>query len=220
MDVVIFGTGQLSEVISFYIENDTQDTIVAYTVDAAYKENDTFNNKPVITWEALQQFMANKPNTRLLCPLSYKNLNENRKQKYLEAKRWGVSFYSYIHSSSFVNSKELGDNLIVLENCRIQPFSKIGNNCTIWSDTHIGHHAKIDDHCFFAGSGGVAGSTHIGECTFIGGTAVIGDNLNIGSHCIIGAGASITSDLNPYSVAVPPKTRVLNNAAKRFSKAF
>lgn len=218
MKLVLFGIGQLSEVISFYIQQDTNDTVEAYTVDSAYADCENFQGRPVIPWEELKSYAGRYPDTHLLCPISYKNLNEHRKTKYLEAKSWGMKFYSFIHSSSYVYAKKLGDNLVILENCRVQPFSEIGNNCILWSNTHVGHHTTVADHCFFAGTGGVAGSSNIGECCFVGGAVVIGDNVCIGTHCIIGAGASVTSDLQSYSVAMAPKPRILKNASRKIAK--
>lgn len=218
MKLVLFGTGQLSEVISYYIQHDTNDTIEAYTVDSAYVTCEKFQDRSVIPWQDLKSYADRFSDIRLLCPISYKNLNEHRKTKYLEARSWGIKFYSFIHSSSYVYSKNLGDNLIILENCRIQPFSEIGNNCILWSNTHIGHHTTVADHCFFAGTGGIAGSSSIGECCFVGGTATIGDNVRIGDHCIIGAGASVTSDVESFSAAMTPKTRILKNASLKLAK--
>ena len=218
MNVIIFGIGQLAEVLTYFIQTDTSANVVGYTIDSQYKKGSTFNNLPIICWEDIMSFFKTNKDTKLLCPMSYKNLNENRKEKYLQAKQWNIPFYSYIHSSVQLNTQLIGDNLIILEDCRIQPFSKIGNNCIFWSGTHVGHHSIIHDHCFFAGNGGVAGSSSVGECTFLGGNSVVGDNVNVGHHSVIGAGTTLTRDVKPFSVVMPAKSRVIEYTPQKIRK--
>lgn len=214
--VVIFGIGQIAELIAFFIETDTSHEIVAYTVDRSFLKQTTFRGKPVIDWEELETVYPPGEH-ELFCPISYRDLNEQRRKKYEEGKAKGYRFLSYIHSSSLVNAESIGDNCLILESCVLQPGVRIGNDVILWSSTHIGHHSVIGDHCFIAGHGGVAGNVTVGSFSFLGGGSLVGDNVKIGARCIVGLGVKMTVDMNDEAVAVGDKVRVVEGAARKFA---
>ena len=214
--VVIFGTGQIAEVVAFFIETDTSHEIAAYTVDQSFLTETTYRGKPVVAWEELETIYPPEE-YELFCPISYRDLNEQRRKKYEEGKARGYRFLNYIHSSCLVNAESIGDNCLILEDCVLQPGARIGNNVILWSSTHVGHHTGIGDHCFIAGNGGIAGNVTIGESCFFGGGFLVADNVKIGARCILGIGAIIKTDMNDESVAVSDKTRIVEGASRRFA---
>jgi len=216
--VIIFGIGQFSETISVYLEQDDRYDIIGYTVDKSHiQEAKTIKGRPVVPWEELEQ-QFNPRDVLLLGPISYRNANRFRKQRFLEGKKRGFSFLTYIHPDSHIYTEHIGENCIILERNIIQPFARIGDNVIIWSANHIGHHSVIEDHCFIAGMVGVAGNSHIGEGTFLGGQSGVGDNIKVGAGSILGVGANIVSDIMPDSIVIPPSGRIIKNAATRFAK--
>lgn len=218
MKVVIFGVGQLAEVIGHYLENDPRFEIAGFVVDNAYLPDTAhFAGKPVVAWERITEVYPPKEYA-LLGPISYRKNNNLRKERYLEGKSLGYKFASFVHPSSHVTGARIGENSILLEDCTVQPFATLGVCSILWSKVHIGHHAQVDDYCFFASFCGVAGNARIGERVFFGGQTGVTDNLSVGDGCIIGAGAIVTQDMAPNSVAVGANIRVLKNAAHRLSR--
>lgn len=200
-DVVLFGTGHVAEVISVYLEHFSDLNVVGYTVDANYlQELDSLNGKPVVAWEELKTHFP-PDQVRLMGPLTYKRLNQVRRDRYLEGKAGGYRFASFIHPASNILTDRIGDHVIILEQNVIQPFATIGDNVIIWSGNHIGHHATIGNHCFLASMVGISGNTQIGEECYLGGQVGIAHGLTIGDRCALLNGVGIDRDI-PDDIAV------------------
>lgn len=217
-DVVIFGAGQIAQVLSAYLEAAPEFNLLGCVVDRAYlPEGRTLGHLPVVAWETLEQDFP-PGRVKLLGPISYRDNNKLRRDRYLDAKRRGYDFATYIHPSSHVLGAEIGENSIVLEECTVQPHARLGVGSILWSKVHIGHHTTIGDNCFFASFCGIAGNCTVGSCTFFGGHTGLVDNCSVGADCIIGAGTVLHKPLSDGSVAYAPETRIIENAARRFSR--
>lgn len=217
-DVVIFGAGQLAEVLAFYLEADPDLTVVGYTVDRAFMpESGRFGNLPIVAWETIEQHFP-PDQVQILGPLSYRDNNRFRRDRYLEGKRRGYDFASYIHPSSHVAGAHIGENSIILEECTVQPFARLGACSVLWSKVHIGHHTEIGDACFFASYCGIAGNCRVGSCCFFGGHSGLVDNCSVGSDCIVTAGTVITRSVPEGAVAFDRKLQIVEKAARRFAR--
>lgn len=200
-DVVLFGTGNVAEVISVYLERFSDLNIVGYTVDAEYlPEGRSFNGKPTVAWEDIEAHFPSD-RVRLMGPLTYQRLNQVRRDRYMEGKARGYSFASFIHPASHIMTDQIGDHVIILEQNVIQPFATIGDNVIIWSFNHIGHHATIGNHCFLASMVGISGNAQIGEECYLGGQVGIAHGLTIGDRCALLNGVVIDRDI-PDDTAV------------------
>lgn len=204
--LIIFGTGDIAQIAKYYFEKDTSFEVAAFTVNESFRQSDTFEGKPVVSFETLEK---NYPPNHydLFIALSYKNLNKIRKQKYEEAKAKGFTLVSYISPRcSYLSQFPHGDNCFIFEDNTIQPFVKIGSNVTIWSGNHIGHHSTIEDHNFISSHVVISGHCHVESFCFLGVNATIHNNVRITTENIIGAGATISKNTAPKSVYVPPKS--------------
>jgi sugar O-acyltransferase (sialic acid O-acetyltransferase NeuD family) len=202
--VIIFGLGQLSELAYYFLKNDSDHDIVAFTVDKGYQKINSFYNLPVVDFDEIEK-KFNPHKFKLFIPISYSNLNTIRKNKYFEAKKKNYKFINYISSNCINNSISVGENSFILEGNNLQPFSKVGNNVIMWSGNHLGHHSSINDHCFISSHVVISGSVTINESCFIGVNASIGDNIMIGYSSIIGAGATITKSIPDNAIVRPQK---------------
>jgi len=200
-DIVIFGAGQIAEVAKVYIDAHPEHRIVGFTVDAQYATADSFHGLPLVPWEDLESVFP-PGQIELLGPLSYRRLNEFRRDRYLEGKARNYRFASFIHPNSHIYTTDIGENCFILEANVIQPFAKIGNDVIMWSGNHIGHHSIIGDHCFLASHVGIAGATRIGDGCFLGGKVGIKEGLTIGPACLLSFGVIVTKDLPPGSVVL------------------
>jgi sugar O-acyltransferase (sialic acid O-acetyltransferase NeuD family) len=203
--VIIFGIGQIAEIAQFYLTNDSEHEVVAFTVDKEFLTQNKFHDLPVVAYENLvEKYPPNE--YKMFIPISYKKVNKLRAEKFADAKAKGYEFVSYISSKATYYNTPVGENCFIFENNVIQPFTKIGDNCILWSGNHIGHHTTIEDHCFLASHVVVSGSVNIGEYSFLGVNATIRDNVKIGKENVIGADSLILTDTEDRAVYSPKET--------------
>lgn len=200
-DVVLFGAGQVAEVISAYLDRFSDLNIVAYTVDRDFLPDGDFLGKPVIAWDEMPKHYPPE-HVRLMGPLTYQRLNAVRKDRYLQAKALGYEHASFIHPHSDVMTDQIGDHCIILEQNVIQPYARIGDNVIVWSKNQIGHHSSIGDHCFVAPMVALAGSCVIGRECYIGGQVGITHGRTIGDRCAMLNAAVVKDDLPDDTVIV------------------
>jgi sugar O-acyltransferase (sialic acid O-acetyltransferase NeuD family) len=200
-DVVIFGAGQIAEVAKVYMDAYGADRIVGFTVDTAYRHAEAFQGLPLVAWEQLEDHFP-AGSVKLLGPLSYRRLNDFRRERHLEGKARGYAFASFVHPASHVYTRDIGENCFILENNVIQPFVRIGDSVIIWSSNHIGHHAVVGDYCFLASQVGLGGGVRVGARSFLAGKAGIESGVEIGEACFIGTAAIVKKNL-PAETVVP-----------------
>jgi sugar O-acyltransferase (sialic acid O-acetyltransferase NeuD family) len=205
-DLVIFGTKEMAEVAHFFFTHDSQYKVKAFTVDGQHADQSLFMGLPVIPFEEVHEHFP-ATSSEMFVAIGYGKINENRKNKYLEAKEKGYKLATYICSKAFYwGTNAIGDNTMILEGVVIQPFVGIGNNVVIWSANHIGHHTQIKDHSFLTSHVVIGGGAEIGEQCFLGINATVRDHIKIGARCVIGAGAIIMADAEPDGLYVAQPT--------------
>jgi sugar O-acyltransferase (sialic acid O-acetyltransferase NeuD family) len=216
--LVIFGSGDIAQLAHYYFSTDSEYEVVAFTVDAAYIQDTTFCDLPVVAFENVPTLYPSDQYDFFVA-LSYSKLNAIRKEKYLAAKALGYRLVSYISSrASVLNQGAIGDNCFIFEDNTIQPFVKLGNNITLWSGNHIGHHSVIKDHTFIASHVVVSGGVEIGEQCFIGVNATLRDHIKIGDKCVLGAGTLLLADAEPEGVYIGTATERAQVPSTRLRK--
>ncbi|WP_455921244.1 acetyltransferase [Pseudomonas putida] len=216
--LVIFGAGDIAQLAHFYFSSDSNYQVVAFAVDEAMIKTSVFCDLPVVPFEQVASLYPASSHDFFIA-LSYSQLNEVRKEKYLKVKSLGYRVASYISSQATVlNEHRFGENCFVLEDNTVQPFVTIGNNVTLWSGNHIGHHSVVGDHTFIASHVVVSGGVRIGEQCFIGVNATLRDHINIGDKCVIGAGALLLADAEPGGVYIGTATERARVPSHRLRK--
>tara|TARA_B100000242_G_scaffold284486_1_gene247869 strand:- start:426 stop:1100 length:675 start_codon:yes stop_codon:yes gene_type:complete len=214
--LIVFGTGQQSEIISFYLKRQSR-KVKFYCVDDKYFNKNKFQGINVIsTSELLKKF---KPqNYNLHIAISYSELNSLRSSKYNFFKKKGYKFENVTHNTNLSKiDLIIGENVVILDSF-IQPKSKIGDNTFIWSGSIIGHHSDIGKHCWISSGVAIGGNCKIRDHTFFGMNSTIGHFVKIGSSCFVGAGANITKNVNNSSVVINPDSKSMLFDAKKFLK--
>lgn len=203
-DVVVFGTGQWAALAHFYLTHDSPHQVVAFTVDEAYRNVDSFHELPVVGFETLQQ--THPPDRfRLFIPMSFKKMNHLRAEKYDQARGKGYELISYVSSKATTwPGFTCGDNCFIFEDNTIQPFVTIGNDVVMWSGNHIGHHTIIKDHVMITGQVVIAGGCTIESFCFIGANATIRDETIVARDTLVGAAVAIMKDTKEYEVYRTP----------------
>jgi sugar O-acyltransferase (sialic acid O-acetyltransferase NeuD family) len=216
-DVVIFGAGQIADVARVYIEAHGPDQIVGYTVDAAFQKSDTHSGLPLVAWERLEQTFP-PGSIKLLGPLSYRRLNEFRRERHQEGKARGYEFASFIHPASHIYTQDIGENCFILEACVIQPFVRVGAGVMMWSGSVIGHHAQIGDYCFLSGCVGLGGGVRLGAGCFLSGKVGISPGFEIGASSFLGFGAMVKKNLPVESVVPGPYDQATRYRSSRLKR--
>lgn len=207
-NVVVFGAGDIARLAHFYFTRDSEHSVVAFTVDRAFRQTEAFEGLPLVDFETVTDRYP-PSEYRMFVALSYASINRIRAEKYAQAKAKGYSLVSYVSSRcTWLTDHPPGDNCFVLEDNTVQPFVKIGSNVTLWSGNHIGHDAVIDDHCFVSSHVVISGRVHVGQYCFLGVNATIRNAVTLAPETLVGAGAVIMGDTKPKSVYVPERTAV------------
>lgn len=214
-DVVIFGMGQVAEVICHYLTEEGGRNVVAFTVDAEYRTADEVLGLPVVDFEEVEKRFP--PATHdMFVAVSFKGVNKLREAKVAAAEAKGYALTSHVSPHATVWSKlVVQPNTIIMENNVIQPFVTIGRNVIMWSGNHIGHHTRIGDNCFIASHAVISGNCEIGAGTFIGVNATLRDNITIGARNVIGAGALILKSSDDNAVFIGPATEAARVTSDR-----
>ena len=187
--VVIFGVSDFASQVSFYLKNDSDFEIVAYTVDAEYNKTKTFLDLPVVDFEDVQTIY---PPTEyaMFVAIGYHKLNSTRETRFHEAKAKGYQLISYICSrNSYWNDLQVGENCFIMEGNIFMQHVKIADNVIIAIGNKIGHDSIIEENCFITSNVMMGGFCIIKKNSFIGLSAVIKDKTTIGERNILGAGS-------------------------------
>lgn len=198
--VVIFGILDTAELAHWYLLNDSEHEVVAFTVHGEFRESDEFKGLPLVDFENLEAVYP-PSEFQLFAPMTGRKMNKLREQIFNEGKQKGYSFITYVSSNATVCGNSIGENCFILEDNTLQPFTSIGNNVVLWSGNHIGHHGQIHDHVFVTSQVVISGHCVIEPYCFFGVNATIRDYSTIGEGTLIGMGACLTlQKTEPWAV--------------------
>ncbi len=203
--VIIFGNTLSAELAHYYLTNDSEHQVVAFSVHEQYLNSppEPESNRPNIPMVAFENIESIYPPNeyQFFAPLTEKNMNRFRAGVYDQIKEKGYKMISYISSKATVLTDKIGDNCFILEDNTIQPFVTIGNNCVLWSGNHIGHHGTIGNHVFFTSHVVLSGRCIVGDYCFFGVNATIRDHSIIAEGTLVAMGSNLTKQkTEPWSI--------------------
>jgi sugar O-acyltransferase (sialic acid O-acetyltransferase NeuD family) len=200
--LIIFGAGQIAEVMHYYFTAEGGRQVAAFVVDREYRTTDTVLGVPAVDFEDVEsRFPPSEYD--MFVAVSFKKVNKLRMEKVAAAEAKGYTLASHVSPRATVwNGFVAQPNTMIMEHNVIQPFVTVGRNVTLWSGNHVGHHTRIGDHCFIASQVVISGDCEIGAGTFIGVNATLRDGIKIGVHSVIGAGALVLSDAPDEAVFI------------------
>jgi sugar O-acyltransferase (sialic acid O-acetyltransferase NeuD family) len=188
--VIIFGILDTAELAHYYLQNDSEHEVVAFTVHEKYLKETQFSGLPVVAFEQLEKKYP-VSDFKLFVPMTGKKMNQLREKIFYEGKQKGYSHISYISSKATLFNNEIGENCFILEDNTIQPFTKIGNNVVLWSGNHIGHHSEIRDHVFFTSHVVLSGHCVVEPNCFLGVNSTIRDYSHLAQGTLLAMGACL-----------------------------
>lgn len=214
--LIIFGIGQVSEILTFYL-NKMGRKIFCYCVDDNYFKKTVFKGKKVITTKQLYKKFKPK-DINLHIAMSYKDMNNFREKKFLDFKKKGYFLESFINNKKLYNSHhKIGQNCFIIDS-HIQPFAKIYDNVYVWSGSVIGHHSTIKSHSWISSGTAIGGNSKILNNSFLGMNTTVGHFVKIDKESFVAAGSTITKDVKKNSVVIQEESKKLNFSARDFMK--
>jgi sugar O-acyltransferase (sialic acid O-acetyltransferase NeuD family) len=197
--LVIFGASGFAEMAHYYFERDSQYSVAAFTVDAAYLKETTFQGLPVIAFEELEASFPPEQVT-LFVAMGIQKVNQYRARKVAESEARGYSLASYLSSKAKVaDDFVLQTNSFVMEEVFLQPHVTIGRDSVLWPRCTVGFRSRIGDHCWLVAAT-LGESVIVGDYSFIGLNATIAPSRTIGPSSVIGAGAVVLEDTSEFSI--------------------
>jgi sugar O-acyltransferase (sialic acid O-acetyltransferase NeuD family) len=204
--LVIFGAGDIARLAHFYFRTDSAHQVAAFVVDAAFKNDDTFDGLPLVSFEeAIDKYPPS--HHEAFVAISYAQMNRLRRAKYEQMRGAGYRCVSYVSSRCTYLTTPPGENCFILEDNTVQPFVTIGNNVTLWSGNHIGHDSVIEDDCFITSHVVVSGHVRVGAGSFLGVNATLRNSISIAPESLIAAGAVIMKSTVAKGVYYPERAK-------------
>jgi len=196
--VVIFGTGDMAHLAHFFLTNDSNYEVAAFTINSEFIKDQSFLNLPVVGFEDIVNTYP-PSEYDMFVTLGPQDCNELRETIYNQAKRKAYKLISYISSKAdYWQDMKHGDNVFIFQDTSIEPFVEIGNNVILFG-SKIGYNVKIEDNCFIS-TATIGSEVVVRNNAFIGINSSINPLLSIGVKSIIASGSLIKKDVDDYSV--------------------
>jgi sugar O-acyltransferase (sialic acid O-acetyltransferase NeuD family) len=197
--LVIFGASGFAEMAHYYFERDSQYSVAAFAVDAAYLKEATFQGLPVIAFEELEASFPPEQAT-LFVAMGIQKVNQLRARKVAEVEARGYRLASYLSSNARVaDDLVLKANSFVMEEVLLMPKVTVGRDSVLWPRCVVGFRSSIGDHCWLVAAT-LGESVSLGDYTFVGLNATIAPSRVIGRSNVIGAGAVVLEDTKEFSI--------------------
>jgi sugar O-acyltransferase (sialic acid O-acetyltransferase NeuD family) len=124
-----------------------------------------------------------------------------RSKIYLSLKNKGASFFTYVHSSSWVSpSAEIGEGTIICPFVIINANAKVSTNVAINVHASVGHEAIISESCVLSPYAAINGNSSLGAMSFMGTRTTIFPNVNVGSKCIVDTHSYVKVDAEDKTI--------------------
>jgi sugar O-acyltransferase (sialic acid O-acetyltransferase NeuD family) len=196
--LVIFGTDIMGKLMNYYFSRDSEYEVVAFTVDEIYKNQDTYLELPLISFEKIEEFYPQNE-FNLFIAIGPSKMNTNREAKFIEAKNKGYRCASYISPRAICNS-EIGENNFIGDMAVINPYVKIGNNNLIWEHCIISADSIIENNCYLSPNSSIGTFSTIKNNSIVGAGSVVKTSIVVAEKTLIGAASFISSNTKPFGV--------------------
>ncbi|MCP4383169.1 MAG: acetyltransferase [Hyphomicrobiales bacterium] len=217
MKVVIFGASSLASQLWYLLSHNGSHEVVGFTVDAAFRQADSFHNLPLVDFEIVETVFSPAEHG-MFVPVGYADMNGLREARSRTARDKGYRLPSYIASRAMTwPDLDVGDGCLVLDGAIVQPFSSLGEGTSVRSGAVVSHHGTIGDYTYVAPGAVLGGNARIGNRCVIGLNATIISGVTVRDRCFVAAGAVVTKDTEPgrMYLGAPARKRPLPTEALR-----
>lgn len=212
-NLIIYGNGVIAKTLYLYLKRAFN--IKCFTVDRGQIREDSILGLPIFPFENIQETYS-PSNNHMIIAVGYAEMNQLRRQRYIEATKKGYKIANYIHHTVEIpENVVLGEGNIVLEHCSLQPGVSLGNNNLIWSNVVLGHDSIVGNDCWIASSATMAGGSSLGSGSFLGVNSTVAENTSVGERTFIGANTSIARSTldNEVYISGQPTRYILDSVS-------
>lgn len=194
MNVAIFGSSDLASLAWYVLTHDSPHSVVGFTVDAAYRVENSKHGLPVVAFEELEKFFS-PHETGLIAPLGLQVTKGLLAMKLQAARARGYGVISYISSRATTwPDLVVGEGSMIFDGVAVEPFVRMGDGTIVRGGCHVSHHVTIEGNCYLAPRVTLAGNVTIEERCFLGLGSLVHSNVHVARGCFIAAGARVTKD--------------------------
>ena len=204
--LIIVGDSLFAEIALEYFTHDSDYEVVGFSVETAYRNQETFHGLPVHPFETLEEHVEVGEHS-VFAALTYNQLNRLRQRLAGEAKAKGFALASYVSSRAFVwRNVTLGEHNFIFEDNTIQPYVTLGDDNILWSGNHVGHHSTLGNHLFIASHVVISGNVTVGDNSFLGVNATIVNDIKIGADNWIGPQVTVMKSTKDNQFWLPARS--------------
>jgi len=196
--LLIVGTSVTAKSIFSYVKDYHLFNLLGFVVDSEFKNNDTYCDKPVYTFDSIPATF-DKKNDFLFVAIEWDRLNATRRLLFERLKKEGFRLANIISPHAIIHGELRGENCWICDNVVIENDAIIYDNVFIKTGAIIQHLTIIESHCFIGAKAQMAGGVHIGEQSYIGIGAIIFNGVNIGNKCLVGGATFVKRHLSDFS---------------------
>ena len=210
-DILLFGTGRFSEMMSHYIESETSWKIHAFILNEKYIRDSCFLDRPVVSLETVRQHFSPQQ-YEFIIGAGYREMNLLRQKIFQQVKHLGYRIPNYISPGSHIGPHcTMGEGNIILENATIAFSTTLGCSNIIWNGCNISHESEIGDFNYFAPSSVLGGCTKITHNCFLGLNCTVKGSVTVKPFTLLGASCYLSHSTNENEVYVPARSYCLKN---------
>lgn len=209
--VVVFGIGTFASVVAGYLG----DRVYAFTVDAEYRKQNTFDHRPVVEFSKLRCTHPPKYFKLFLAVTQQNGHRELLRLKYEQAVDMGYSIATCIHPTAYVGEcVEMEEGILISPHAIVESGTTLGRCTIVRSGAYVGHHCTVGDFVYVAPRASMSGHVTIEDGAFIGNNATLRDRIVIGENAVIGAGAVVLRNVRDNEVYKAIEARLLSIDAR------
>lgn len=195
MKIAIIGAGDLGKTLAYHIANDTSNKVVGFFDDTLPKDSIIDGNIVLGNISEAENCFQNGIFDCFVMAIGYNHF-EFRAKLYEEMKLV-APFYTFVHSSSYVDSSaQIGEGVFIFPGCVLDKSCEIEDNVLLNAGVIIAHDSKVKKHSFLGPAVKIAGFSEIGQKCFVGINSTIINNIVISDSVYLGAGSLVVKSIN------------------------
>lgn len=208
MAVLIFGTGDFADVLYQKLLAQ-QEQVDGFVVNEKYITEKNFLGLPVLPYEHLEEHFGTEQISLYLAVIGKKCMFQQREDAYRAIKADGYEVKNFISSHAMVQTKQIGDGNIIMENVVIEQHCVLGSGNIIWPNVVLPHHNRVGSFNNLSPSASFSGYAVVGNHCFIGNNACLNNHVQVHDRALVGAGVFAAHDVPEESVLVSQRAYLM-----------
>lgn len=204
-EYVIFGTGTLSDLVTYVIEDCLGDRVSAYVVDDEYMISNSHNGREVVPLSKLvEKYSPNRYGA--VVGFAGGKMMDPRERVSNILCDLGYSMENIIHPSAVISTKSIGYGNVIFENCVLAHNVKFGSGNIMFPLSVINHDSVVGNFNHISPCVSIPGIVTVGNHCFLGNNSTYKNRIHVLDYTFVGAGSYIIKDTEKYAVYTPVRT--------------